>query len=625
MGTLENEILNSDVIALDTETTGTYWPRDKAFMLSLSTRWSDYYWDLRQEPKILGHLQGLLLRKPRLVIAAHNASFDYKMCYSAGLATRMESWACTVVRACLIDEHESSHFPWSVGRGDYSLDHLSRKYLGARKSEEFYERARQWFGKPKMSKNAIMSRIAELPSDVVGQYAMVDTRLCLDLWHWQQEEITRQGLHDIVAFEKKLFPVLLKSEMQGIDVDTDEAERAQPKLTTIIDQKQKELNQIAGDEINVNSTPQIRKLLEPRETDDGWIACDGTPLETTKSGNPSISGDTLRKIQHPAVPYIVEIRSLIKTRDTFLGGHILGHAVDGKVYPNINQAKGEDGGTGTGRLSYTKPAMQQIPSRNKSVAEIVKPCFLPPEGKVWLETDLASFEVRMFAHLVAAYNDSLVEAYKKNPEMDFHQWVADMTGLVRNAEYTGQPNAKQLNLSMIFNQGKGSTAEKMGMPWEWDEFTQKGKVIRYKKAGPEAQRVIGNYHRRVQGVQELADRAKMVAEAQGFIRTKMGRRLRFPRGYKSYKASGLLIQATSADVNKRNWLVIDEVLGDAGHLILNTHDSYSMAVPENWKPYFKSVKAAIEDTSDLGLRAPLILDLDGAGRNWWSAKNGELK
>jgi DNA polymerase I-like protein with 3'-5' exonuclease and polymerase domains len=331
-------------------------------------------------------------------------------------------------------------------------------------------------------------------------------------------------------------------------------------------------------------------------------------------------------MSHPAASLIIDIRSLLRTRDTFLGKHILEHAYEGRVFPNINQTKGEDGGTGTGRLSYTDPAMQQIPARNKEVASIVKPCFLPPPGMLWLETDLASFEVRVFAHLVAAYNDSLVHAYAKNPGMDFHQWVADMTGLVRNATYSGQPNAKQLNLSMIFNQGRGSTAEKMGMPWEWSSFeTKNGDTVTYKRAGDEANQVIDLYHSRVQGVKTLADRAKAVAESREQIRTRVGRRLRFPRGYKSYKASGLLIQSTSADINKRNWIKVGEALGDEGHLILNTHDSYSMAVPEDWRPAYQRVKAAIEDISDIGLRVPLILDLDGAGKDWWSAKCGQFK
>lgn len=620
-----NDILNSDVIALDTETTGTNYPRDKAFGISVSTRTRDYYWDIRQEPKVVVHLQNAI-RRSRPIIAAHNASFDHKMASTVGLDIPIELWQCTVVRACLINEHESTIFPWSRGRGGYSLDYLGNKYLDIRKSEEFYDRAREYWDKPKMTKNQIMSRIAELPFNIVCPYAKQDTRVTYELWHWQQQEICRQGIQDIVAFEQRVMPEIIKSEMRGIDVDVDAAQRAQPALTKLIDQKQFELNQLVGYDINVNSTPQIRKLFEPKETDAGWVAIDGTPLETTKSGNPSIGGEVLHNIDHPAAPLIIDIRSLIKTRDTFLGGHILGHEIDGKVYPNINQTAGEKAGTRTGRLSYTDPAMQQIPSRNKQVAEIVKPCFLPPEGMLWLETDLASFEVRVFAHLVAAYNDSLVRAYAKRPDLDFHQWVADMTSLVRNAEYSGQPNAKQLNLSMIFNQGKGATAHKMGMEWEWAEFIAKnGDLIRYKKAGPEAEQVIELYHTRVQGVKTLADRCKMVAEQRGRIRTAMGRRLRFPHGYKSYKASGLLIQATAADVNKRNWLKVAEALGDEGHLILNTHDSYSMAVPLDWKPYFRKVKAKIEDTSDINFRVPLILDLDGAGKNWWAAKCGEYK
>lgn len=618
------------LIALDTETTGTYWPRDEAFGISLTTDDGDWYFDLRYEAGVAKWLNQEI-QKHRPIVCCHNASFDYKMLWSKGIVIPFELLRCTVVRACLINEHESTVFPWTKRRGDYKLDTLAQKYLGLRKSQEFYDKAREYFGDPNMSQNKIMLRIAELPVDMVAMYAKQDTRVTFELFKWQETEIERQGLADIVEFEQRVMPELIKAEMRGIDVDVDEALRAQPKLTEIINQKQSALNQLAGWDFNVNSGPQVKKLFKPYETEEGWFAIDGTPLEKTPKGQPSFGGEVLHNMTHPAAELIIDIRSLLRTRDTFLGKHILEHEYKGKVYPNINQTKGEDGGTGTGRLSYTDPAMQQIPARNKQVASIVKPCFLPPEGMLWLETDLASFEVRVFAHLVAAYNDSLVRAYAKDPNMDFHQWVADMTGLVRNAEYSGQPNAKQLNLSMIFNQGRGATAAKMGMPWEWaefetyDEFKGENTTVRYKRAGAEANEIIDLYHSRVQGVKELADRAKAVAESRGRIRTQIGRRLRFPRGYKSYKASGLLIQATAADINKRNWIKVGEALGNDGHLIVNVHDSYSMAVPQDWKPVFARVKAAIEDTSDLNLRVPLILDLDGAGTNWWKAKCGEFK
>lgn len=611
------------VISLDTETTGTYYPRDKAFIATISTPdGRDYGWDLRN-PEAVAYLKYILGRYTGLIVG-HNMSFDVKMMKTVGIDLDLDQVWCTAVAACLINEHEASIFPWTKAPGDYRLDTLAEKYIGERKDQSFYEKAREWFGNPNMSQNKIMERIVELPMHITMPYAKRDTHVTLKLHMWQMEEVERQGLEDIVAFERKVMPSLIRAELRGVDVSVERAEEAQPKLTEIIVRKQKELDEVAGKEINVNSTPQIRALFEPKELPNGeFVAIDGTPLGRTKTGNASFGGKALHNMSHPAAGLIIDIRSLIKTRDTFLGRHILAHEVKGKVYPNINQCKGEDGGTGTGRLSYTEPALQQIPARNKEVARIVKPCFLPPQGMKWVEPDLASFEVRVFAHLVAAYNQTLVEVYRENPNMDFHQWVADMTGLVRNATYSGQPNSKQLNLSMIFNQGNGTTAEAMGMDWSWSEFTDRdGKLIRYKKAGRNAMEVINGYHERVQGVKTLAERAKMVAEQRGYIKTKTGRRLRFPGKFKSYKASGLLIQATSADYNKRNWLKIEEALGNDGHLILNTHDSYSLAAPEDWKPAYKRVKEAIEDVSDIGMRVPLILDLDGAGNDWWEAKNG---
>jgi hypothetical protein len=202
--------------------------------------------------------------------------------------------------------------------------------------------------------------------------------------------------------------------------------------------------------------------------------------------------------------------------------------------------------------------------------------------------------------------------------LDFHKAVADLTGLVRDAEYSGQPNSKQLNLSMIFNQGKGATAKKMGMAWEWDTFENDyGQIIRYMKAGPEAQAVIETYHRMLPGVQKLAKGCKAKAEERGYIKTEHGRHLRFPGKYKSYKASGLLIQATSADINKEMWKLIDE-RGDK--LILNTHDSYglSMLIGTDGKKVAQELQEAMKEKVPY-LRVPLVLELNGVGNNWWEA------
>tara|TARA_B110000285_G_scaffold223704_1_gene279571 strand:+ start:1 stop:1410 length:1410 start_codon:yes stop_codon:yes gene_type:complete len=468
-----------------------------------------------------------------------------------------------------------------------------------------------------------MPNISRAPVSVVAPYAMKDTNLTMRLWQWQEKEIKNQNLGEIHEFERSLIPTFIKTMERGIRIDSGYAEEAADKLTPLILEDQKALNKIAGHEINANSSVQIRKLFEPKMTTlrgtKQWAANDGTFLLETDSGNPSIGSDALRQMTHPAAARILSIRSLIKTRDTFIRGHVLGHSVGDRVYPTINQSKGETGGTSTGRLSIQNPAMQQIPSRNKTVAAIVKPCFLPDEGMVWVDGDMSSFEVRVFAHLIN--NPVINDEYKRKPDTDLHQFVGDLANLPRNATYNGQANAKQLNLSMIFNSGNGAIADEMGMDWEWQSFrSSDNKTITYKKAGPEALEVIQRYHSRVPGVKELAQKMQRRAENWGYVMNYKGRKLRFPNGFKSYKASGILIQSTAADLNKENWKLAEEAMGDDGHLILNTHDSYSMCMPEDWQPVWARVKEAIERPR---LRVPLVLDLNGAGKNWWEALQGE--
>lgn len=603
------ELRKFPYFAFDTEDTGLQYPVDRVFGFSISTPdGRDYYWDIRRQPQARDWLNEQISRYNGTIIMA-NASFDYRMSFMTGIRLPIDQLDDVIIRASLIDEHLPT----------YTLDYLAKAYLGAAKVDEIYGLLAQRFGGP-ATRKAQMKNLQHAEPEEVAPYAMGDSRLTLDLWEWQEQEIDRQSLHQVAMFERDLMPTFIRTEMAGIRVDLNYAEEAADRLTPLLEAKQAELNGIVGFDMNTNSSPQIKKFFDPQQLEDGtWVVGD-TPIGTTDKGAPSLKAEYLREISHPAADLIMDIRSIIKTRDTFLRGHVLAHAHNDRVYPTVNQAQGETGGTGTGRLSYQRPAMQQIPSRNKAVAAIVKPCFLPDEGHVWVDVDENSFEVRIFAHLVN--NPEILAAYAANPELDFHQFVAELTKLVRNATYSGQPNAKQLNLSMIFNSGNGAIADKMGMPWNWTSFTTKmGETVTYKKAGPEAEAVIAKYHRRIPGIKSLAERAAKKAKMRGYIHTFTGRHLRFPRGWKTYKASGILIQATAADQNKRNWKSIEEELDGEGRLILNTHDSYGMSLPEdNWQQSFTRVKTRLEHNPHI--RVPLLLDLNGVGRNWWEALQG---
>jgi len=601
----------AEYISFDTETTGLSWPSDKAFGFSLATPdGTAEYHDIRHSPQMIDWFNDEMSRF-RGTIICHNASFDFKMAEASSLYFPLEQLDDTVIRACLINEHENS----------FSLDYLSEKYLNERKEHDIYPELAALFG-GRATRGVQMKNLHRAPPEIVRPYAVKDALLTIRLWEWQQEEIKKQGIERIVEFERRVMVPLIKAEMRGIRVDAARAEKAMAKLTIEIENQQAELNSLVGVDLNVNSPKQVKEIFAPKKDETGeWVADNGTYLSMTDSGNPSLDAEALRSMEGDRrAELILSVRSTVKTRDTFLAGHVLGHMVGDRVYPNINQTKGEDSGTGTGRLSYTNPALHQIPSRNKKVASIVKPVFLPDEGCDWMSLDMNSFEVRVFGHLIN--NPTINAAYAANELLDLHQYVADITGLPRNAAYSGQANAKQLDLSMIFNSGNGAIADKMGMPWEWNSFKKDGKVFKYKKAGPEAEAVIARYHERVPGVKELAQRAKDAAEAHGYVQTRHGRRLRFPRKYKTYKASGLAIQATAADLNKEMWLLLSDMEPEMrGHLIMNTHDSYELNVPKGTDAL--SLKNEIQHGVRIAnpwFRIPLVVDLNGVGTDYWNSQ-----
>lgn len=602
-------------IGFDTESTGLHWPVDRAFGFSLALPdGTTTYHDIRREPGMVDWFNDEMSRFGGIIIC-HNASFDYKMALSVGMFMPIRQLDDTAIRACLINEHEPS----------FSLDSLCEKYIDERKESEIYAELAEIFG-GRATRGVQMKHIASerVPVELIAKYARKDALLALRLWEWQEQEIKKQALQDICAFERRVMVPIIEAEMRGIRVDLKAAEKAIDKLTVEIAEQQTRLNSLVGFDLNVNSPKQVKEVFRPAQDSTGdWYADNGYALNATESGNPSLDAAALRAMEDDQrAALILSVRSTIKTRDTFLAGHVLSHAVGDRVYPHINQNKSEDAGTGTGRLSYTEPALQQIPSRNKKVASIVKPVFLPDEDCEWMSLDMNSFEVRVFAHLVN--NPVILGKYAENELADFHQMVADLTNLPRNATYSGQANAKQLNLSMIFNSGNGAIAEKMGMDWEWNSFQKEGKVFKYKKAGPNAELVIADYHSKLPGVKELAARAKATAESFGYVQTKMGRHLRFPRKFKTYKASGLAIQATAADINKQMWLLCADVLRPkAAHLIMNTHDSYELNVRRGTDPL--RLKSELQEGIRAAVpwfRVPLVIDLNGVGANYWDSQNG---
>lgn len=599
------------MLVIDTETTGLDWWRDKLFGISIA--WDDQsaYWDVRQDPQVIQWLQDLIREERVGTWVGHNIKFDYHFLREAGVALPPERIDCTMIRGALINEHEPT----------FSLDFLARKYAGMQKDEEIYAELAALFG-GRATRNVQMPNISRAPIRIVSKYAIQDAVVTLALYNWQQAEIERQDLYRVHSLERDLMPVIIDMEEQGVCVDVERAERAVRELTLRVDREQSVLNSLAGFEVNPNPSGSITELFKPERGEDGeWYLVDGTRADKTEGGKASINAECLRRMKHPAAKMILDLRKMMKTRDTFLKGHILGHHHDGIIHCNYNQTKNDaEAGTGTGRLSVTNPALQQIPSRDKDIKSLVRPIFIPDVGASWLGMDWSQFEFRVANH----YGNvpAILSAYASNPDLDFHQLVSDLTGIPRNAQYAGGPSSKAINLGLAFNMGSGRLAQECGLPYTEEEGPN-GNT--YLKAGPEALAMFEKYHAANPGMRNTSQKASSLAKERGFVHSMLGRHLRFPGGQFVHKASGLIYQATSADCMKQKLIELHTYLNThgCGRLLLTVHDEVGISLDNDSKEHADEI-ARIYTTFDgvecpIKLRVPITCDW-GTGADWYQAK-----
>ena len=95
---------------------------------------------------------------------------------------------------------------------------------------------------------------------------------------------------------------------------------------------------------------------------------------TAKTGAPSFTKNFLQEHKHPVVQMIAKAREINKAHTTFIDT-ILRYEHKGRIHADINQIRSDQGGTVTGRFSYSNPNLQQIPARNKDLGPLIRSLF----------------------------------------------------------------------------------------------------------------------------------------------------------------------------------------------------------------------------------------------------------
>ena len=519
----------------------------------------------------------------------HNAMYD--VCWIRALGLSISGKIVdTMIASALVDENQMR----------YDLNNCAKRYTGKGKNEtELYEAAKSWGVDAK-------AEMYRLPAIYVGSYAEADAEITLALWQELKKEIDHQDINSIMDMETELFPCLIDMKFKGVCVDVEAAHKLKQELASQEDKLLLEIKKETGVDTQIWAARSIAQVFDKLKLDYD---------RTEKTSAPSFTKNFLQNHPHPVVKQIAQAREINKAHTTFIDT-ILKHSHKGRIHADINQLRSDNGGTVTGRFSYSNPNLQQIPARNKDLGPRIRALFVPEKGHTWGCFDYSQQEPRLVVHYAALQNlygvGDVLEAYHGG-DADFHSIVADMAGIPRT-------QAKTINLGLFYGMGKNKLQAELGVSKD------------------KANELFRLYHNKVPFVKQLMDNVSSRAQDRGQVRTLLGRLCRFhlwepnqfgihkalsheaalmehgpgiKRAY-TYKALNKLIQGSAADMTKKAMIELYKE-GIIPHIQVHDELDISVKSPE----HAQKIKDIME--SAVSLEVPNKVDYE-SGPNWGTIK-----
>ena len=593
-------------IAIDLETCdpnmeslGPGWPRNDGYIVGYAIAvdgWTGYYPVAHAgggnlDKRIVERWIKDVLATPADKIM-HNAAYDLGWLRAAGFEVNGTIYD-TMLAAPVLDENRFS----------YALNSLGFDYLKEVKSEQGLKESASDFGvHPK-------KELWKLPAMHVGEYAEQDAALTLKLWHHLKVLMRKEEVESVFNLETEVLPVLVNITLKGINFNRAKCEQEMAKMRGKETEILKYLKSQAGMQVDIWAAQSIAAAFDRL----------AIQYPKTAAGAPSFTKSFLDTHEHPMAKMILEARELNKTHGTFLEPYLKHSAKDGRIHTHFNQMRNEDGGTVTGRLSASNPNLQQVPARHEIIGPLVRGLFLPEDGQIWAANDFSSQEPRLLVHYATLLGlpgaEKMAQAYRDNPDTDFHQMVADMAGIKRKA-------AKTIGLGLMYGMGKAKLANSLDLPLD------------------EASELIATFHSKVPFLKGTVDAVMKRIEhpsSGGSIRTLLGRKCRFPlwepvewgvnkalpreqaameygsriKRAGTYKGLNKLIQGSAADQTKAAMVALHK----AGFsLMLQVHDEVALSVRN-----IDEARAAADIMAKaVTLEVPSRVDVE-TGLNWGDA------
>lgn len=428
--------------------------------------------------------------------------------------------------------------------------------------------------------------------DGAGHIEALSVKLSAEIKENRQEKL----LYEI---EIPLARVLASMEREGFLVDREGIENYNDVFSSKLEEKLKNIYDMAGCEFNVNSPKQLSEVLFD---EDKLNLPHG---KKTKSGY-STNAEVLENLRdkHPVINEILEYRGLTKLKSTYCEGLLKVIDNDGRIHSTLNQTE-----TRTGRISSAEPNLQNIPVRTEQGRELRK-FFVAKEGFALVDADYSQIELRVLASL--AKDEAMINAFLSGA--DIHSITASQVmGIpLENVTANDRRKAKAVNFGIVYGIGAFSLSNDIGTS-----------VV-------EADRYIKGYLANYSGVAAFMENAKQSAKDKGYAETYFGRRRYLPelqeknairRGFGERVAMNMPIQGTAADIIKIAMIKVYERLKNEfpeSKLIMQVHDELIIEAPEKDKEKVAILlKETMENACEMAV--PFTVDVQ-YGKTWYDTK-----
>lgn len=510
---------------------------------------------------------------------AHNAKFDLKVMQNQKINVN-EIEFDTMIASYLLNPGSRQHNLDTVVFNELKFEKINKNDL---------------LGKGKEKKT-----FSEIETEKLSIYSCEDADFTNRLKKKLKSQLKKEKQEKLFKeIEMPLIPVLAYMENNGVIIDEKILQKMHIKISQEIEKIKSKIYKLSNEIFNITSTKQLNTILFEK------LEIPTNQIKKTKTGF-STATNELNKLKnlHPIIPYIQKHRELTKLITTYVDAlPKLINKKTGRIHSNFNQTI-----TATGRLSSTKPNLQNIPIKTK-IGKDIRKAFIATKGYMLVSLDYSQIELRLIAHM--AKDIKMIKAF--NDGADIHKTTASEINNIKLEKITNamRQEAKAINFGILYGQGPHGLSQSANISYA------------------SAKTFIDKYFTSYKNIKNFIDTTIEKTKKNGYTETLFHRRRYIPdinssmiqvRKAAERMAINMPIQGTAADMTKIAMINVYSLIKNNPNIkmLSQIHDELLFEIKNNEiKKNANKIKKIMENA--IKLSVPVVVDVK-AGDNW-----GEMK